>query len=82
MTEQQQAIESLHAEAVAQVQWPELGMSLRDFFSAKAMQACIEAAAGWGPLDFGRDMDVEKVAEFAGRQADAMLAERAKGGTS
>jgi len=53
------------------------GMSIRDYFAAKAMEAAIIAAAGWGPCEF-RDFDVEAVAKFADRQADAMLKERLK----
>lgn len=53
------------------------GMSLRDYFAAKAMQAAICAAANWGPLEF-RDFDCVAVAKFAIQQADAMLKEREK----
>lgn len=49
---------------------------LRMYFAAKAMQATITALAGWGPLEFLRDIDTDKVAEFASKQADAMLAAR------
>jgi hypothetical protein len=53
------------------------GMTLRDYFAAKAMQATIIAAGSWGPCNF-RDFDVDAVSEFAHRQADAMLAARSK----
>ena len=51
---------------------PEFGMSLRDYFAAKAMQANI-AASGPGTLP-----DCRGASEWSYRMADAMLAERAK----
>lgn len=44
------------------------GMTLRDYFAAKAMQ-------GFCVVD---DYSFEKAAEYAYKQADAMIAERAK----
>lgn len=52
--------------------FPEGGMTLHNYFAAKAMQAAIIAAGSWGPSQF-RDFDVNAVAEFADRQADAMM---------
>ena len=48
------------------------GLELRDYFAAKAMEAQItnDSKVIWQP---------HKVADLAYRQADAMLAERAKG---
>ena len=51
------------------------GMSLRDYFAAKAMQSMLLA-----DTDNGRFRDTEsRTAEFAYRAADAMLAQRDKG---
>jgi len=47
------------------------GMSLRDYFAAKAMQ-------GWSANPIPEDSSIQEVAAWAYRQADAMLAERAK----
>lgn len=47
------------------------GMSLRDYFAAKAMQ-------GWSANPIPEDSSIQDVAAWAYRQADAMLAERAK----
>jgi hypothetical protein len=55
-----------------------IGMTLRDYFAAKAMQATIIAAGSWGPMEFLTDFHSEKASEFAYKQADAMLAEREK----
>lgn len=47
------------------------GMTLRDYFAAKAMQGlCAHQEIGFNPY--------VKIAEAAYNQADAMLAERAK----
>jgi hypothetical protein len=46
------------------------GMTLRDYFAAKAMQEMIE----YGP--WSDEQDMGKVAECAYRQADAMLKAR------
>jgi hypothetical protein len=51
---------------------PEKGMTLRDYFAAKAMQADLE----YQGLE-GRE-DIPNVAAMAYYMADAMLAERAK----
>ncbi|KRP79608.1 hypothetical protein TX25_30075 [Pseudomonas lactis] len=45
------------------------GMSLRDYFAAKAMQ-------GWTANPLPNDSSIQEVAEWAYRQADAMLAAR------
>jgi hypothetical protein len=52
------------------------GMTLRDYFAAKAMLAVIAHPAIPGP----DDQDHDGVAELAFRFADAMLAAREKGG--
>lgn len=44
---------------------------LRDYFAAKAMQ-------GWSANPIPEDSSIQDVAAWAYRQADAMLAERAK----
>lgn len=56
--------------------WQYPGMSLRDYFAAKAMQAAVAAAAGWSACDFREDMDCDALASFAYRQAEAMLKAR------
>lgn len=51
-------------------QWaPECGMTLRDYFAAKAME-------GWTANPLPNDSSIQEVAEWAYRQADAMLAAR------
>jgi len=53
-------------------EWPELGMSLRDYFAAKAMQAMLsleDVHLNWGE---------SQLAKWSYEQADAMLAERNK----
>ncbi|MDI3184688.1 hypothetical protein [Pseudomonas paracarnis] len=56
-------------------QWaPECGMSLRDYFAAKAMQAMISTADG--PCFFGLDGVETHTAGAAYAVADAMLAAR------
>lgn len=45
------------------------GMSLRDYMAAKAMQ-------GWTANPLPNDSSIQEVAEWAYRQADAMLAAR------
>lgn len=47
----------------------QLGMTLRDYFAAKAMQ-------GWTANPLPNDSSIQEVAEWAYRQADAMLAAR------
>jgi len=49
---------------------PIYGMTLRDYFAAKAMQAYMRI--------YGKEHEISEVASFAYQQADAMLAERAK----
>lgn len=53
------------------------GISVHDYFAAKAMQAVITAVGSWGPCSF-RDFDVDAVTEFANRQADSMVSARSK----
>lgn len=45
------------------------GMTLRDYFAAKAMQ-------GWSSNPIPQDSSIQEVAAWAYRQADAMLAAR------
>jgi hypothetical protein len=45
------------------------GMSIRDYFAAKAMQ-------GWTSNPLPNESSIQEVAEWAYRQADAMLAAR------
>ena len=52
---------------------PERGMTLRDYFAAKAMQAQIG-----NPLKLGDDEGHRLIAERAYRMADAMLRHREK----
>ncbi len=47
------------------------GMTLRDYFAAKAMQ-------GWTANPLPNDSSIQDVAAWAYRQADAMLAARTK----
>lgn len=47
------------------------GMTLRDYFAAKAMQ-------GWSANPIPQDATIQDVAAWAYRQADAMLQEREK----
>ena len=49
------------------------GISMRDYFAAKAMQGLL---ASWGEHDM---TDYEEFTYIAYKMADAMLAERAKG---
>jgi hypothetical protein len=49
------------------------GMTLRDYFAAKAMQGLLA-----GLLAYGHDIMWDEVAKDAYRQADAMLAAREK----
>lgn len=53
---------------------PEPGMSLRDYFAAKAMAAFNANPGSWG----SPNVNDEEIAKMAYRQADAMLAERDK----
>lgn len=50
---------------------PHDGMTLRDYFAAKAMQ-------GWSANPIPQDSSIQEVAEWAYRQADAMIAARVK----
>jgi hypothetical protein len=47
------------------------GMTLRDYFAAKAMQGCLSAFKHW-PYDH----ELNKVSDIAYKQADAMLKRR------
>lgn len=58
------------AETATTVTYP--GMTLRDYFAAKAMQAILSHT--WPDANVNPD----DVAEWAGKQADAMLKERSK----
>ena len=49
------------------------GMTRRDYFAAKAMQALLARP------DWTQERDQDYIAERAYKQADAMLAEREKG---
>ncbi len=51
---------------------------LRDMFASAAFQAGANAALSWGPADFDKDIDTEKLAAWAYKSADAMLAQRSK----
>ena len=53
------------------VMFPQEGMTLRDYFAAKAMQGML--GSNWNPLT-----DRALIAEMAYKVADAMLTERAK----
>lgn len=53
----------------------ETGMTLRDYFAAKAMQICLADA-----LRNGSVQDENMCAKFAYEMADAMLTERERGG--
>jgi hypothetical protein len=50
------------------------GMTLRDYFAAAALTGCL---ASWNT---DHPLNIEIAADYAYRQADAMLAEREKGG--
>lgn len=60
---------------------PEQGMSLRDYFAAKALPALLVTPFTWGELGYvpksGRS-NAQHYAAHAYELADAMLAERAK----
>ena len=51
------------------------GMSLRDYFAAKAMQGLLASETARDP---DRMRDADHVAKYSYEQADAMLAEREK----
>lgn len=61
-----------HAKGVGDTWIEDGGMTLRDYFAAKAML---------GQLSYGRcrDMSPDAIAEFSYEYADAMLSEREKG---
>lgn len=56
--------------------WQGHGMTLRDYFAAKAMQGQLTAQDGNGP--FGMWAEFSQLAKEAYQIADAMLAERSK----
>ena len=60
---------------MGQISAPGLGMSLRDFFAAKAMQAVFTGAVMDG-LTMNQDINCDKAAETAYKMADAMLRAR------
>ena len=53
----------------------QLGMTLRDYFAAKAMQALVGA-------EFRHEFTVEDDASYAYKMADAMLKAREEGGAA
>lgn len=59
-----------------QVQYGELGMTLRDYFAAKALQGMITTAAS--PALLGMNGAEPLIAQAAYKLADAMIAERNK----
>lgn len=58
------------------VHWAEEGMTLRDYFAAKALQSLI-AGRSWDHLKSHEEI-VDAWAAAAYKTADAMIAERAK----
>lgn len=56
----------------------QMGMTLRDYFAAKALLGYRTFAGQWFTQYRGEFADPEKIAEWSYRDADAMLAERAK----
>jgi hypothetical protein len=55
--------------------WNDKGMTLRDYFAAKAMQAVFTGAIMEG-LTMNQDINCDKAAETAYTMADAMLRAR------
>lgn len=55
---------------------PSRGMSLRDYFAAKAMAACISSMTA--TIGVGQSEENESIAMASYAIADAMLAERSK----
>lgn len=55
-----------------------LGMSVRDYFAVRAMQAIIGSSRPGGWILGGDGKDTPVVARMSYEMADAMLAERAK----
>lgn len=53
----------------------DMGMSLRDYFAAKAMAAILSGGLAQGQ-HFSSDRDSDWLAKSAGRIADAMIKER------
>jgi hypothetical protein len=60
---------------------PEPGMTLRDWFAGQALPSVIADATAGGSVD-GTGTVYDMLSQAAYRFADAMLAERAKGGAS
>lgn len=60
--------------------WPEHGMTLRDYFAAKAMQAAVHVLMDKNVAT--KQEHANAVAKVAYRVADAMLAAREKGGAA
>jgi hypothetical protein len=63
-------IKSEHSDIAKQYEIDQNGMTLRDYFAAKAMQGLLS------DLDWRQDMDFEETAHAAYKQADAMLKAR------
>lgn len=51
---------------------PESGMTLRDYFAAKAMQGCLNSSVNFP----NTKQDIESLSEIAYLMADAMLKQR------
>ena len=60
-------IKSEHSDIAKQYEIDQNGMTLRDYFAAKAMQGLL------ADPDWRQDMDFEETAHAAYKQADAML---------
>ena len=60
-------IKSEHSDIAKQYEIDQNGMTLRDYFAAKAMQGLLSDP------DWRQDMDFEDTAHAAYKQADAML---------
>jgi len=60
-------IKSEHSDIAKQYEIDQNGMTLRDYFAAKAMQGLLSDP------DWRQDMDFEETAHAAYKQADAML---------
>jgi hypothetical protein len=63
-------IKSEHSDIAKQYEIDQNGMTLRDYFAAKAMQGLLSDP------DWRQDMDFEDTAHAAYKQADAMLKAR------
>ena len=63
-------IKSEHSDIAKEYEIDQNGMTLRDYFAAKAMQGLLSDP------DWRQDMDFEETAHAAYKQADAMLKAR------